>query len=38
MIMNGAMRYNGLKDCIESEGKSCSFEPELRTPLMVHDL
>lgn len=34
MIRNGAMIYNGLEDCIEGEGKACSLELELITPVV----
>ena len=33
--MIGTTLYNRLKDFIESEGKSCSFDPELITPEYV---
>lgn len=36
MIRKGAMIYNGLKGFMECERKSCSFDPELIKPLMVH--
>ena len=35
-IMTGTTLYNRLKDFIESEGKSCSFDPELITPEYVY--
>jgi len=34
--MTGTTLYNRLKDFIESEGKSCSFDPELITPEYVY--
>jgi len=34
--MIGTTLYNRLKDFIESEGKSCSFDPELITPEYVY--
>lgn len=33
--MTGTTLYNRLKDFIESEGKSCSFDPGLITPEYV---
>ena len=36
--MTGTTLYNRLKDFIESEGKSCSFDPELITPEYVYRL
>ena len=35
MIMTGTTLYNRLKDFLECEGKSCSFDPELITPEYV---
>ena len=35
MIMTGTTLYNRLKDYMECEGKSCSFDPELITPEYV---
>ena len=35
MIMTGTTLYNRLKDFMECEGKSCSFDPELITPEYV---
>ena len=34
--MTGTTLYNRLKNFIESEGKSCSFDPELITPEYVY--
>lgn len=34
--MSDATLYNRLKDFIECEGRSCSFDPELITPLYVY--
>ena len=34
--MTGTTLYNRLNDFIESEGKSCSFDPELITPEYVY--
>lgn len=34
--MTGTTLYNRLKDFIECEGKSCSFDPELITPEYVY--
>ena len=36
MIMTGTTLYNRLKDFLECEGKSCSFDPELITPEYVY--
>ena len=36
MVMSDSMLYNRLKDFIECEGKSCSFDPELITPEYVY--
>ena len=33
--MSDTTLYNSLKEFIESEGKSCSFDPELITPEYV---
>ena len=35
MIMSDTTLYNSLKEFIECEGKSCSFDPELITPEYV---
>lgn len=41
MIRKGVMIYNGLEEFIEGEGKLCSIEPELITPVvslfMIYD-
>ena len=34
--MTGTTLYNRLREFIESEGKSCSFDPELITPEYVY--
>lgn len=34
--MTGTTLYNRLREFIESEGKSCSFVPELITPEYVY--
>lgn len=34
--MTDTTLYNRLKNFIESEGKSCSFDPELITPEYVY--
>lgn len=34
--MTGTTLYNRLKNSIESEGKSCSFDPGLITPEYVY--
>ena len=36
MVMSDSTLYNRLKDFIECEGKSCSFDPELITPEYVY--
>lgn len=36
MIMSNSTLYNRLKDFMECEGKSCSFDPELITPEYVY--
>lgn len=34
-VMTDTTLYNKLKDFIECEGKSCSYDPELKTPEYV---
>ena len=36
MVVSDSTLYNRLKDFIECEGKSCSFDPELITPEYVY--
>lgn len=35
-IMSDSMLYNGLKEFMGCEGKSCSFDPGLITPAYVY--
>lgn len=38
MIMSDSTLYNRLKDFIECEGRSCSFDPEWITPEYVYKM